>query len=137
MGLWARGFKAGAWSFAATWVVAQIASQTTGVPEAFPPFTLAPLATACFGSAILGTAIYQLLRRLTRWANPIFVVLAIGVVGASLVLPYRLGYTQSKRFEGATPSAQVVLALMHVVVAGFITTSLIRSKAPRSENPVA
>jgi hypothetical protein len=137
MGLWARGLRAGAWSFVITWVMAQIASQTTGVPEAFPPFTWAPLATACFGGAVLGTAIYQLLRKITRWANPIFVGLAILTVSGSLALPYRLGYTQSKRFAGATPSAQGVLVLMHLVVAGLVTTSLVRAKALRSEDPVA
>jgi hypothetical protein len=122
--VWSRGLWGGLVSFAAAMGIALVAQQSTGVPEGFPPFTVGPVAAACFGSAVLGSGVFLLLRRLTRRPERWMWWISAVVIAGSLALPYRLGYTQSKRFAGATPAAQSVLVLLHLIVGGTVTTAL-------------
>ncbi len=124
MNVWNRGLLGGLLSFGAAMGVALVAQKTTGVPEGFPPFSFGPIAAACFGSAVLGSGVFLLLRRLTSRPERWMWWISLAVMAASIALPYRLNYTQSKRFAGVTPSAQTVLVLLHLLVGCTITTAL-------------
>ena len=53
---------------------------------------------------------------------------SIVVLALSFGLPLRLSFTKSHRFAGVTPSAQMVLALLHTTIATVAVAVLTNSK---------
>lgn len=102
--------------------IAAIASRFTHVPRDFPPFTFLPIVSGAVGGAVLAALTYSLLRAVTSHPDKAFFLVAIVALALSFLLPLRLSYTKSPRFAGVTPAAQMVLVLMHAVVA---TTSVV------------
>ncbi len=93
------------------------ASRLTGVPRDFPPFTFYPLLSGTVGGTILASVVYATIRASAQNPDRIFFFVSLGVFALALGLPLRLSFTRSVRFAGVTPSAQMVLVLMHAVVA--------------------
>ena len=99
------------------------AQRLTRVPHDFPPFTLLPILSGTLGGAVLASIAYALIKLAARNPDRVFFFVTLGVFALSLGLPLRLSFTRSHRFAGVTPSAQMVLVLMHAVVAtvSFVT----------------
>ncbi len=99
------------------------ASRLTGVPKDFPPFTFLPLLSGAVGGTVLASIVYALIQATTQNPDRVFFFISLGVFALALGLPLRLSFTHSARFAGVTPSAQMVLVLMHAVVAtvSFVT----------------
>jgi hypothetical protein len=55
----------------------------------------------------------------------VLLFIAVGVLALSFALPLRLSFAESDRFAGVTPSAQMVLVLMHTVVATITAEALL------------
>lgn len=91
----------------------------TGVPSTYPPLLPQQVLSGTIGGALLVALGYWLLAALIanrRTRHIVFFVLGIALLIASFHLPYRLSYTTSPRFAGATVSAQIGQALMHTIV---------------------
>lgn len=93
------------------------APKFTRVSQDFPPFTLLPILSGAVGGAILASVVYSIIRVETRNPDRTFFFVSLGVFALSLSLPLRLSFTRSHRFAGVTPAAQMVLVLMHAIVA--------------------
>ena len=93
------------------------APRFTRVPQDFPPFTFLPILSGTVGGAILASVVYSIIKLASPNPDRIFFFVVLGVFALSLGLPLRLSFTRSHRFASATPSAQMVLVLMHAVVA--------------------
>lgn len=106
------------------------AVRLTGVPRDFPPFTFLPLLSGAVGGTLLASGVYSLIKASTHNPDRVFFFASLGAFVVALGLPLRLSFTRSARFAGVTPSAQMVLVLMHAVVAtvSFVTLT---SKAAR------
>ncbi len=115
-------------TFVAVWFVANIALRFTGVPKGFPPFTVLPLLSGVVGGFIGASAVYLLLTTISTNPNRSMFFVSIGVLALSFGLPLRLSFTKSPRFAGVTPSAQMVLALLHTTIATAAVTVLTSSK---------
>jgi len=103
------------------------APRFTHVPKDFPPFTFLPILSGTFGGAILASIVYSLLKAFVKQPDRTFFFVAAATLALSFALPLRLSFTQSHRFAGVTTSAQMVLILMHTVVATVsVVTLLIR-----------
>ena len=72
---------------------------------------------------MLASAVYSIIRSVASNPNRTFFFVSLAVFALSLGLPLRLSFTRSHRFSGVTPSAQMVLVLMHAMVAvvSFVT----------------
>jgi hypothetical protein len=68
--LWLTGLGAGFVATALNSGIAAAARRLLGVPDAFAPFTLGPLATGSVGGALGVVATFAVLRRLTRRPLP-------------------------------------------------------------------
>ena len=99
--------------------------RVTHVPKGFPPFTLLPILSGAVGGAILASVTYTILQAVSRQPERVFLFVAVGVLALSFALPLRLSFTKSARFGGVTPSAQMVLVLMHTVVATIVVGTLL------------
>ena len=117
---------AAAVTFALVWCVAQIAMETTGVPDGFPPFTTLPILSGVVGGFLGASAVYALVRALTLNPNRVFFFVAIGFLALSFGLPLRLSFTHSPRFKGVTSAAQMTLALLHTLIATSAVAVLTR-----------
>jgi hypothetical protein len=104
------------------------APKFTRVPQDFPPFTFLPILSGTVGGAILASLVYSILRIATRNPDRTFFFVSLGVFALSLALPLRLSFTHSHRFAGVTPSAQMVLVLMHAIVA--VVSFIVLTAAP-------
>ena len=95
----------------------------TRVPQGFPPFTLLPILSGAVGGAVLASLVYAGVRAVSSMPDRLFFFVTLAAFTLSLGLPLRLSFTRSLRFAGVTPAAQMVLVLMHAVVAvvSFIT----------------
>lgn len=105
-------------------LLARAAMRITGVPKGFPPFTLLPILSGVVGGFLLAGLTYAVVRLVSTRADRTFLFIAIAALALSFALPLRLSFTKSKRFAGATPSAQMVLALMHTIIATSAVTAL-------------
>ena len=117
-------------SFAVDLAIGATAARYTEVPLDFPPFTLLPILSGAVGGSILASIVYSILRVASRNPDRSFFFIALAVFALSLALPLRLSFTRSHRFAGVTPSAQMVLVLMHAVVA-VVSFVALTSKANR------
>ena len=115
-------------TFVAVWLLANIALRITGVPKGFPPFTVLPLLSGVVGGFIGASAVYLLLTTISANPNRSMFFVSIAVLALSFGLPLRLSFTKSPRFAGVTPSAQMVLALLHTTIATAAVTVLTSSK---------
>ncbi len=97
--------------------IAAMALRVTGVPRDLPPFTFLPLLSGSVGGTILASVAYALSNAFARNRDRLFFFVSLGVFAVALGLPLRLSFTRSVRFAGVTPAAQMVLVLMHAVVA--------------------
>ncbi len=93
------------------------AVKLTRVPQDFPPFTALPILSGAVGGAVLASLVYAGLRAISREPDRLFFFVSLAFFALSLSLPLRLSFTRSLRFQGVTPAAQMVLVLMHAVVA--------------------
>lgn len=102
------------------------AVRLTRVPPDFPPFTLLPILSGAVGGAILASLVYAAVRAISPVPGRMFFFMTLAAFTLSLGLPLRLSFTRSLRFAGVTPAAQMVLVLMHAVVAvvSFITLTV-------------
>jgi putative flippase GtrA len=108
-------------------MIAAAGMRFTGVPKGFPPFTSLPILSGVVGGFLLASVVYAILRLVSSQPDRAFFFAAIIALALSFALPLRLSFTKSKRFAGVTPAAQMVLALMHTVVATSVVTVLTRS----------
>ena len=116
-------FLAAVTALTITLAIGVVAPRLTGVPRDFPPFTILPLLSGVLGGTILASVVYSPIRATIHNPDRIFFFVSLGVFALTLGLPLRLSFTRSVRFAGVTPSAQMVLVLIHAVVAtvSFIT----------------
>lgn len=106
--------------------IGNVAPRLTNVPKDFPPFTLLPVLSGTFGGAILASITYSLLKLFARQPDRIFLFVVASTLALSFTLPLRLSFTKSVRFAGVTTSAQMVLILMHTVVATVSVVALLK-----------
>ncbi len=115
-------------SFAIDFLIAQAGFRLASVPKNFPPFTALPILSGAVGGPLLAFLAYAVIRLAAKQPEKIFLFVAVGVLALSFGLPLRLSFTKSARFAGVTPAAQMILVLMHTVVATIsVSASLARS----------
>lgn len=105
--------------------IATVGIRLTRVPSTFPPFTFLPILSGCVGGPVLATLVYVILRRVVDHPDRAFLFVAVVMLAVSFSLPLRLSFTRSPRFAGVTPAAQMMLILMHAVVATTTVVSLL------------
>ena len=115
-------------TFLVVWVVANVALRLTGVPKGFPPFTVLPLLSGVVGGFVGASVVYLLLTSVAANPNRSMFFVSIFVLALSFGLPLRLSFTKSPRFAGVTPSAQMVLALLHTTIATAAVSVLTNSR---------
>ena len=115
-------------TFLVVWLMAVVALRVTGVPKGFPPFTLLPLLSGVVGGYVGASAVYLLLRLTVHRPDRTMFFVSIAVLALSFGLPLRLSFTKSPRFAGVTPSAQMVLALLHTTIATCAVAALTANK---------
>jgi len=120
---------AGSLGFAIDLLIGSMGLRFANVPKGFPPFTLLPILSGAIGGPLLATFAYAAIRSVSERPDRTFLFVAIATLALSFALPIRLSFTKSKRFAGVTPAAQMMLVLMHTVVAtASVTTILIGTK---------
>lgn len=123
-------FAAGTVALIVDWAIGAAAPRLTHVPQDFPPFTFLPILSGAFGGAILASVTYSLLKAFSKQPDRTFFFVVAACLAFSFLLPLRLSFTKSPRFVGVTTSAQMVLILMHTIVATVsVVTLLSRHKA--------
>jgi hypothetical protein len=115
-------------TFALEYLLGTAAMRFTGVPKGFPPFTPLPILSGVVGGFVLGTSAYVVVKGMSSDPNRTFLLIAVAALALSFALPIRLSFTKSKRFTGVTPSAEMVLALMHTVLATSVVSVLTRAR---------
>ena len=117
-------------AFAVDFGIATVSQTVTRVPQGFPPFSLLPVLSGTLGGNMLASITYAILRLVSRNRDRVFFFVTLTDFTLSLALPLRLSFTRSDRFAGVTPSAQMVLVLMHAIVAVFSFTILTIKQKP-------
>ena len=110
--------------------IATAAVRLTRVPQTFPPFTFLPILSGTVGGTVLASLVYSGIRAASSQPDRLFFFVTLTVFALSLGLPLRLSFTQSVRFAGVTPAAQMVLVLMHAVVAAVSFVVLTAKSEP-------
>jgi uncharacterized protein DUF6069 len=87
------------------------------VPKDFPPFTALPILSGAAGGIVLASIGYAIAQAVSNRPERTFLLIAAVALVLSFGLPLRLSFTKSPRFAGVTPTAQMLLVLMHCVVA--------------------
>ena len=118
-------------TFSVVWCIGKLAVRMTGVPDGFPPFTFLSLLSGVAGGFIGGSIIYALIRQGAANPNRVFFFVAVSTLVLSFGLPLRLSFTQSLRFTGVTPAAQMTLALLHTLIATAVVACLTRAGTGR------
>ena len=108
---------AGSIAFAIDFAIGAAGMRLTRVPLGFPPFTLLPILAGTFGGSLFASLVYVWVKSVACDPSRAFFFIGLAVFAFSLGLPLRLSFTRSARFAGVTPSAQMMLVLMHAVVA--------------------
>ena len=119
-------------TFLCVWLIASIAARVTGVPHSFPPFTALPLLSGVVGGFLGAWAVYALINAIAKQPDRVFFFVALFFLIASFGLPLRLSFTKSPRFAGVTLAAQLVLALLHTLIAASAVTTLAQTSASKS-----
>lgn len=110
----------------------------TGVPRTYPPLLPQQIIAGTVGGALLVTLGYALLIKLipdfaTR--KRVLIGLAVVLCAASFYLPYRLTYTKSPRFAGATYAALIGQAGLHSLVVGLSVWVMLRKPQTATSSP--
>ncbi|MGH9439473.1 MAG: hypothetical protein ACRD22_16715 [Terriglobia bacterium] len=100
-------------TFALEYALAVAAMRFTGVRKEFSPFTPLPVLSGVVGGFVFATLAFAVVKFTSSYPNRTFLLIAVVALAISFALPARLSFTKSKRFAGVTPSAQMVLVLMH------------------------
>jgi len=127
--IWTRFAHAAALTTAVCLVVGYVFLKTTGVPSTYPPLLPQQIIAGTVGGALLVTLGYWLLTVFINDRNKLeTVVMVLGVVLtiASFYLPYRLTYTTSPRFAGATIPALFGQGYLHSLVVGLSIFCFVR-----------
>jgi len=80
--------------------------------------------------AVLASISYAITQAVSRQPDKTFLFVAVAALVLSFALPLRLSFTKSARFAGVTPAAQMILVLMHTVVA-TISVAILLTKPER------
>ena len=112
-------------AFFLDFLIAQAGFRLTPVPKSFPPFTVLPILSGAVGGPVLAALAYAVIRPMTKQPEKVFLFVAIITLALSFALPLRLSFTRSPRFAGVTPTAQMILVLMHTVVATVSVAALL------------
>lgn len=105
-------------AFLACYPIARLAVPLTAVPKDFPPFTLLPILSGVVVGPIGAAIVFAIVKNLHPVeSDRLFFFITLAFFALSLGLPLRLSFTQSLRFAGVTPAAQMILVLMHAIVA--------------------
>ena len=110
-------FAAATIAFIIDLAIGIVAVRLTRVPPDFAPFTLLPILSGAVGGAVLASLVYAGIRAVSSLPDRMFFFVTLAAFTLSLGLPLRLSFTRSPRFAGVPPAAQMVLVLMHAVVA--------------------
>ena len=116
---------AAAIAFVLDWAIGTAAPRFTRAPQTFPPFTWLPILSGALGGAVLASLAYSLLKAYAEQPERAFFFVAASALALSFLLPLRLSFTRSPRFAGVTTSAQMVLILMHTIVAVVSVVTLL------------
>ncbi len=104
------------------------------VPKDFPPFTALPILSGAAGGIVLASIGYAIAQAVSERPHRTFLLIAIVALAISFALPLRLSVTKSRRFAGVTPTAQIILVLMHTIVATIdVAAVLAMHSAPARE----
>ncbi|MGH9622317.1 MAG: hypothetical protein ACRD45_21745 [Bryobacteraceae bacterium] len=76
---------------------------------------------------MFATLAYAVVKFTSCYPNRTFLLITVVALAISFALPVHLSFTKSKHFAGVTNSAQMVLVLMHTVLATSAVTVLTRS----------
>ena len=123
-------FLAATLAFVIDFLLGRIGLRFTHVPKDFPPFTALPILSGALGGAVLASLTLGIIGAIAKQPERSFLLVAVVALALSFALPLRLSFTKSKRFAGVTPAAQMMLVLMHTVVAVTCVTTLL-TKANR------
>jgi len=69
------------------------------------------------GGIVLASIGYAIAQAISDRPERTFLFIAIAALVISFALPIRLSFSKSHRFAGVTPTAQILLVLMHTIVA--------------------
>ncbi len=116
-------------AFAIDFLIGLAGLRFTQVPRGFPPFTALPILSGAVGGPVLAAIAYSVIRTISRQPEKTFLFAAVVVLALSFALPLRLSFTKSPRFAGVTPTAQIILVLMHTVVATVSVVALLAKPA--------
>lgn len=113
-----RAFAPRLIAFCLAYPVARGAVLLNAVPKEFPPFTALPILSGVVIAPMVAASIYASIK-LTNPTDPdrIFFFVTLAFFALSFGLPLRLSFTQSARFAGVIPQAQMILVLLHAIVA--------------------
>jgi Family of unknown function (DUF6069) len=112
-------------AFAIDFTIARAGLRFAHVPGDFPPFTMLPILSGCAGGALMASFVYAVLKAVSSVPERAFLFVAVTALALSFALPLRLSFTKSARFAGVTPAAQMILVLMHTVVATVTVVALL------------
>jgi hypothetical protein len=98
-------------------MIARAGVRLAQVPTDFPPFTALPILSGAAGGIVLASIGYAIAQAISERPQRTFLFIAIAALAISFALPLRLSFTKSRRFAGVTPTAQILLVLMHTIVA--------------------
>jgi hypothetical protein len=107
------------------------------VPKDFPPFTPLPILSGAAGGIVLATIGYAIAQSLSERPERTFVLIAVVALVLSFGLPLRLSFTKSARFAGVTPTAQMLLVVMHCVVATIDVAAVLAMHSPPARDRLA
>lgn len=117
-------------AFVVDFLIALAGLRFTQVPRGFPPFTLLLILAGTVAGAVLASISYAITQAVSRQPDKTFLFVAVAALVLSFALPLRLSFTKSARFAGVTPAAQMILVLMHTVVA-TISVAILLTKPER------
>lgn len=115
-------------AFAIDFAIGQAGFRLAQVPRAFPPFTVLPILSGAIGGPVLAAVTFALVQALFAQPERKFLFVAIFALAVSFALPLRLSFTKSSRFAGVTPTAQMILVLVHTVVATVSVAAVLQSR---------
>ncbi len=115
-------------AFVIDFALGQAGIRIAQVPRTFPPFTALPILSGAIGGPVLASLTFAIIQAVARQPEKPFLFTAIFVLALSFALPLRLSFTKSARFAGVTPTAQMILVLMHTVVATVSVAAVLQSR---------
>ncbi len=115
-------------AFVVDFVIGQVGLRFAHVPKDFPPFTLLPILSGAVAGPVLARLSYAIFQAVFKQPEKKFLFFAVAALTLSFSLPLRLSFTKSRRFAGVTLTAQMILVLMHTVVATISVVTVFESR---------